>query len=398
MVDVLTQAVLLLTTHFGKSAPGQPRPLGPTEYGRLAQWLYEHGLGPQDLLTGEPRTVLAEWSDSRISLERIDFLLGRSAALGLAVERWERAGLWIMTRASQEYPVRLKRRLKTDAPPVLIGCGDQSLLSSGGLAVVGSRDATPAELSLAAQLGKRAAGESVSVISGGARGVDEAAMLGTLEAGGAAIGVLADHLLRAATSRSYRTALMDNRLVLVSPVNPEAGFDVGNAMARNRYIYCLAEAAVVVATSNGSGGTWNGAMSNLKEDWVPLWINPDLEARAAGTTLVEKGAHWLPEADFAIADLLSQPAATPSVKLPPEPPSNEADNLDFYTLFVQKVRRLARAAPVTPPQLCATLNLHKSQVDAWLARAVADNHLRKLTRPVRYAAVDEPLPQRGLFD
>lgn len=39
---------------------------------------------------------------------------------------------------------------------------------------------------------------------------------------------------------------MAMNLVLMSPFNPEAGFDVGNAMARNKYVYCLADAAVVV--------------------------------------------------------------------------------------------------------------------------------------------------------
>jgi predicted Rossmann fold nucleotide-binding protein DprA/Smf involved in DNA uptake len=408
MVDVLTQAVLLLTAYLGKVDPDQPKPLGPAEYGRLAHWLLEHGREPQDLLLNDPRTVLGGLSDTRISVERIESLLGRSAALGVAVEKWERAGLWILTRANPAYPARLKRLLKTEGPPVLIGCGNQSLLSSGGLAVVGSRDAESGELSLAAQLGKRAASESITVISGGARGVDETAMLAAVDSGGTAIGVLADHLLRAATSRKYRGNLMDDRLVLISPFNPEAAFDVGNAMARNRYIYCLAEAAVVVATSNGTGGTWNGAMLNLKEGWVPLWINRRLEPPTAGATLVEQGAHWLPEADFAVSDLLSpsETATTvppllsvsaPPVKLASVSPSEDFNTLDLYTLFVQSVRRLTRSDPLSPAQICEALDLHKSQVEAWLSRAVADGHLHKLTRPVRYAASEEPSPQRRLF-
>jgi predicted Rossmann fold nucleotide-binding protein DprA/Smf involved in DNA uptake len=408
MVDVLTQAVLLLTAHLGKSSPGQPRPLGPTEYGRLAQWLHERGLGPQDLLAGDLRAVLAEWSDARVSLDRIDFLLGRSAGLALSVEKWERAGLWIMTRANPAYPARLKRLLKAEAPPVLIGCGNQTLLSDGGLAVVGSRDATSGELSLAAQLGERAASESVSVVSGGAHGVDETAMLAAVDAGGTAVGVLADHLLRAATSNKYRTGLMDDRLVLISPFNPDAAFDVGNAMARNRYIYCLSDAAVVVATSNGTGGTWNGAMLNLKEDWVPLWINPHLAPPAAAATLVEKGAHWLPHDAFQVSDLLIRsevPAATAESPTPPLPAlepalelsSDDIEELDFYSLFLHRVRRLTRSDPLTPAQLCTTLGLHKSQVEVWLSRARAEGQLQKLTRPVRYAAVQESSPQPRLF-
>ena len=93
MADVLAQAVLLLTIHLGKTAPGQPKPLGPVEYGRLAQWMHQRGLEPQQLLLEDPEQVLAEWNDPRITAQRIVYLLGRSAALGLALEKWERAGV-----------------------------------------------------------------------------------------------------------------------------------------------------------------------------------------------------------------------------------------------------------------------------------------------------------------
>jgi len=74
-------------------------------------------------------------------------------------------------------------------------------------------------------------------------------MLGALEHGGTSVGVLADSLLRSATSAQYRKQIMSGDLVLVTPFNPEAGFNVGNAVTRNRYIYCLADAAVVVSST-----------------------------------------------------------------------------------------------------------------------------------------------------
>jgi len=435
VTDVLTQAVLLLAAHLGRSTPGQPKPLGPSEYGRLAHWLYEHELEPSQLLMDDPGRVLSDWHDPKIPVERIRYLVGRSAALGLELEKWERAGLWVITRASPTYPVRLKRQLKADAPPFLIGCGNPTLLNTGGLAVVGSRDATMAELSLATRLGRCAAAESVSLVSGGAHGVDETAMLAAIDAGGTAVGVLADHLLRAATSKKQREGLMADRVALVSPFNPEAGFDVGNAMSRNRYIYCLADAAVVVATGNGSVGTWNGAMQNLKEGWVPLWVNRDIAEDAGGGTLVAKGAHWLPEGDFRVAELLMSSERPPelpvvmpaadstaacesgvqvaadsstirvsaddALRLPRAPDDDVVDGVpndfDFYNLFLHHVRRAADAQAVSAAELSASFDLHKAQVDAWLARAVSDGHLRKLTRPVRYALTGTGTSQPQLF-
>jgi predicted Rossmann fold nucleotide-binding protein DprA/Smf involved in DNA uptake len=408
VVDTLTQAVLLLTAHFGRSAPGQPKPLGPSEYGRLAQWLRENGLDPHQLLLDDAASVLSGWQDQSIPVDRIRNLLGRSAALGLELEKWERAGLWIMTRASPSYPTRLKRWLKIDAPPFLIGCGPQTLLNAGGVAVVGSRDATTSELALASRLGRCAAEESINVVSGGANGVDETAISAAVDTGGTAVGVLADHLLRAATSKRYRDGILSERLTLVSPFNPEAAFDVGNAMSRNRYIYCLSDAGVVVATANGSGGTWNGAMQDLKHGWVPLWISRDIGMDAGGSVLVEKGARWLPHGDFRVSELLSEShdpgsdqtsaLARPMAPESPRPTVERSpDGPEFYELFVRHLRVEATAEPVTAAHLCRALDLEKAQVNAWLERAVADGHIRKLMRPVRYEHISAAASQPKLF-
>ena len=141
-------------------------------------------------------------------------------------------------------------------------------------------------------------------MSGGARGIDEAAMQGALAHEGTGIGVLADSLLRAATSAKYRKALMANNLVLISPFNPEAGFDVGNAMSRNKYIYCLADAAVVVSSTKNKGGTWNGAIENLRQKWVPLWVKSSSESSSGNAELVRQGGRWLPGDRFDLAVLV----------------------------------------------------------------------------------------------
>jgi predicted Rossmann fold nucleotide-binding protein DprA/Smf involved in DNA uptake len=83
-------------------------------------------------------------------------------------------------------------------------------------------------------------------VSGGARGIDQAAMRGALEAGGKVTGVLADSLEKTAMNRDHRSMLMEGQLVLVSPYDLSAGFNVGNAMQRNKLIYAFADAALVV--------------------------------------------------------------------------------------------------------------------------------------------------------
>ena len=81
MLTQSTQAVLLLTAHFSKPGPGDPKPLTPTEWGRFALWLKDQGLAPEALLTGDPSKLLDKWMDRKIPFERICALLARSSAL-----------------------------------------------------------------------------------------------------------------------------------------------------------------------------------------------------------------------------------------------------------------------------------------------------------------------------
>lgn len=104
-----------------------------------------------------------------------------------------------------------------------------------------------------------------------------------------AIGVLAADLLRASVNRQNRMGIQSGQLVLTSPFNPEAGFNAGNAMARNRYIYALADYALVVDSAEGEGGTWAGATENLRHAWTPLYVRTPSES-PGNAALIAKGA------------------------------------------------------------------------------------------------------------
>jgi len=320
---------------------------------------------------------------------------------------------------------------------VLFGCGNKELLNTGGIAVVGSRKAGDEDLHFTHALGVKAASHGTCIISGGARGVDETAMLAAMNAGGIVIGVMADSLLKAATASKWRKGLMDGNLVLVSPFYPEAGFNAGNAMARNKYIYCLADAALVIH-SGTKGGTINGAEENLKKQWVPLWVKPTRDTSAANSLLVKKGGFWsaehieqlelssLTEATSLNTvkssenqnDLFSQIGDQPDIfsdviheaeplnikntstksksvlDIEPEPKFTYDDGdsegtkqvneaADFYQLFLKELLRLTKA-PLTVEDIIVQTQLHKSQVAEWLKRATEEGHIKKLNHPVRY--------------
>ena len=294
-----TEAVLLLCGRFGGEKQEPYQPLSTREYGELAKWLNAQNLRPADLLSISGQEGLRSVVEAKLEPKRIEFLLGRGTALALAIERWARGGIWVIARSDPEFPKRMRRHFKNSAPPLLYGAGDKQLLDAGGLAIIGSRDASEAALEFTRAIAAKCAKEGLAVVSGGARGVDAAAMQGVTEAGGQCVGVLASDLLKVSLNRQNRIGLQEGRLVLVTPFYPEAGFSPGNAMGRNRYIYSLADQALVIDSALGSGGTWEGALENLQHKWVPLFVRSPGEGAGNGELVRRGGVAFSMQSDEA---------------------------------------------------------------------------------------------------
>jgi DNA processing protein len=135
-------------------------------------------------------------------------------------------------------------------------------------------------------------------VSGGARGTDRLAMEGALAADGKAIGALADSLEATIRKSDVRELLLDERLVLVTPYAPTAGFSVGAAMGRNKVIYGLAESAVVVSSDYQTGGTWAGATEALKASWCPVFVRAGGDVPKGNQQLEKLGAVPFPEREL----------------------------------------------------------------------------------------------------
>ena len=257
-----TKAILLLTAPLivgGKL--GASELLSPGEYNRLVRLLVGEKHQPGDLLGADAVEVLRH-CEPVLEKGRATRLLARGFLLSQAVEHWRSRAIWVVSRADEAYPAKLKGRLRDAAPALLYGCGDSSILGTGGLAVVGSRHVDAALIKFAESIGQLAAHAQKTLVSGGAKGIDQAAMRGAIEAGGRVVGVVADSLERTALNRANRDLLLEEQMVLVSPYDPNAGFNVGNAMQRNKVIYAFADAALVVSADLNKGGTWAGRWSS----------------------------------------------------------------------------------------------------------------------------------------
>jgi predicted Rossmann fold nucleotide-binding protein DprA/Smf involved in DNA uptake len=286
-----TQAILLLTAPLiiGRGSASTDL-LSPGEYKRLARHLRDLLRQPADLLLPDAADLLRE---CRLVIDesRLQRLLGRGFLLSQAIERWQSRAIWVVSRADTDYPKRLKARLREDAPAMLYGCGDIGLLNTGGLAVVGSRNVNDSLIDYTITVGNLVAAAGKTLSSGGAKGIDQAAMRGALEADGKVIGVLADSLERSVMDRENRNMLVGGQLLLISPYDPCAGFNVGNAMQRNKVIYASADAALVVSADLNKGGTWAGATEQLEKfRIIPVYVRSTGDISEGIKALCKMGA------------------------------------------------------------------------------------------------------------
>ncbi|WP_054468713.1 DNA-processing protein DprA [Planktothricoides sp. SR001] len=341
----------------------------------------------------------------------------------------------------------MKQHLKHSAPPILYGVGNQALLNSGGLAIVSSREVDPTGLDYTQKVAQISAHQGIQLVSGGAKGVDRAAMLAAVETGGTTVGMLAHPLSKEAVSSAYRSAIQDGRLTLVSAYDPNAGFNVGNAMGRNKYIYALADYALVVSSALGSGGTWAGAIEALQKiQTVPLFVRMQENVPEGNHELLKKGAIPFPdltgnESLWQFLEKSALEAKTQSVsevtKVAPEQLPLFSQETQVPELKVDEAAIAKRVAkhiasepkqatiktisdsPIFDPkniyeavlpfilkqleqpkeigELVTVLDVKKGQMQDWLKKAVKQGLITKKTKPERYEINREAVGQLSLL-
>lgn len=317
-------AMLLLCSSLGlpRKTAAEVNPLTLREWNNLAGKLPDSPLGrPAAFLS----TLADEWKESLEltdpAVERISRLLARGGNLAIELERLDNLGIRVVTRIEQSYPRRLKQVLNSKSPIFIYLAGDASPLDCEGVAVVGSRDVDEAGASFTARLAEKCVESGFTIVSGGARGVDQIAQNTAFGAGGKVVSVLAQGMEAMIRKRDVREAVLSGQLLLLSTAHPKAPFSVGQAMERNKYVYALSAYAVVVSSAHAKGGTWEGAVENLKRGWVPLFVRsgediPEGNRRLmdrkerAGIPLVEEAL----EHDFDLAQCFAAEATAASAE------------------------------------------------------------------------------------
>jgi predicted Rossmann fold nucleotide-binding protein DprA/Smf involved in DNA uptake len=159
-------------------------------------------------------------------------------------------------------------------------------------------------------------------------------------------------------------------MALTSPFHPDVTFRPANAMARNKIVYCLAEAALIVSSSAKTGGTWAGATEALRGRWLPVYVRDGKKSPPGNDDLIKEGAQPVPfdptsDPDkFAswISDLVDDPNKPANGNSVPAADPVFEGALPILEASLQSLQTAAEVA--------RSLQLDPAQAQAWLSKGV----------------------------
>ncbi len=254
------QGFLLLTSRLGDPAR---KPLTVAQFRTLAKRVQAMA-APEESRMLRPGDLMA-LGYSEGDAGHILHLLSDKELLEYYLYAGRKCGCIPLTRVSEGYPAPVRLALGLDSPGCLWAKGDVRILENPKVSLVGSRDLREENRAFAREVGRQAAIQGYTLVSGNARGADVAAQQACLEAGGSVISVVADRL------DSHREK---DRMLYLSEDGFDTAFSSIRALSRNRVIHALGE-KTFVAQSRLHGGTWDGTLRNLQQRYSSVFCFRD---------------------------------------------------------------------------------------------------------------------------
>jgi DNA processing protein len=225
-----------------------------------ARQLLNHFGDPVAIL-GASRSQLLQVSG--IGAETADAIAGweKSIDLGVELKRITEFGCRIVTQADTEYPELLRQIY--DPPIVLYVRGQLLPKDKNAVAMVGSRMSTHYGIEVARKLAYQLAYLGVTVVSGGARGIDSAAHQGALNAKGRSVAVLGTgiNICWPPENKPLYDRIADNGAIITQfPFNRPG--DKQSFPIRNRIVAGMTLGSVVVEANLTSGALITANFAN----------------------------------------------------------------------------------------------------------------------------------------
>ena len=264
-----TKILILLSNNFDESS----LPVPPAKLRKIITLFNEKNISLTELTSQNHKLLLEIESNTGLDKVQITHQLSYGMRLAMKIDEWKNLGIWCVSIVDiDRFPLKLLSKARQKINPLLFGSGDLSILSNPSVGIVGSRDVSENTIQYIHKAVEKFTNNGISIISGGAKGVDLAAMNHALELGHCVIGVLPSELNKSLRDMETIRYITDNQLLLLSPEMPESHWTIGRAMGRNKYIYLLSNAVLVGQISKPSGGTWTGIQECSKNAWNKIYI------------------------------------------------------------------------------------------------------------------------------
>jgi DNA processing protein len=324
--------------------------------------------------TGAPLPdVVAELLEERGTRSRLDAALSRWRARveQLAPERdvatVERFGGRLVVPTDPEWPEALDD-LGLSTPPCLwvLGGHDVGTAVRGAVAMVGARASTGYGEHVGADMAAGLVDRGITVVSGGAFGIDAAAHRGALAAGGTTVAVLAcgvDKYYPRAHEGLLRRIAEDG--LVVAEVPPGSMPSRGRFLQRNRLIAALAGATVVVEAAWRSGALVTASQAAGLGRGLGAVPGPVTSAASAGCHRILRDLAGTCVTDASEAAELVRPLGTVEPTVRPVAAADH-DGLSETDLLVLDALPVRGAATVA--SLGAVAGLPQRSVEAGLGR------------------------------
>ena len=168
-----------------------------------------------------------------------------------------------------------------DIAPVLFVKGNQKRLTSDSVTIVGARNVSDKGIRITRNLSGELVGKGINIVSGYAAGVDLAAHLAALEAGGTTTLVLSDGIKQLRQKSAFKEFDWDQDVLAVSQFDPDTKRHLWYALARNQLVCGLSKAVVVIESgperdADGKmSGTFYTAKTALDMNLPLFVVNPN---------------------------------------------------------------------------------------------------------------------------
>jgi len=181
------------------------------------------------------------------------------------------AGIRCWTCLDPGYPRFLREHLADQAPPLLFYQGNEALLEARGAGIVGRRKPSMEGAGWARAAAGHFAEEGVTVVSGGADGIDLEAHRAALKADGTTVVILPEGLHAHHADTAIRTGLRNGQCLLVSEFLPSDDWRTHRAMTRNRTIAACSRMICVIEPRATGGSMFTAEQALAQGKPVFYW-------------------------------------------------------------------------------------------------------------------------------